>query len=371
MKNIINLFTKPKQKHKSQSSTPCQKTENKQVNQMAPQIQINNSTKKINFISNLNSLSENKFSEFSTKITKDKNGLDYIFSSWRSDKHDKQNSNTNGVYIDEHHFSDLENTFHINLSLIKQGNNGEFNEEVSEIEMKVKKKEDLKAKLRDIKGKNLLLSLIEAEIMRKNEEMKVKKRNQILDLNEYIEGKLENKRSLEKKLKEYEKYIHKHSKLSSKARFGYLRNYNVLDFSEENTNLVEKKSKLNKENNELKKDIEELNEEKEINKKSEDNYEKVSEKRTKMNTFVDLKKKIKIEEDKKERLYAMKERIMNFRRGYKREDKKEVKKEDECHDKSMLVSYMNININETYVNNNISKIVPCDMIDISYIPKMK
>lgn len=219
-------------------------------------------------LSTINSLSENKeISEFSTKITA-KDGIDYIFSNYKFQIYKNESlsnatnttHNTSGFNKNEEIvnplelIADLSNTYEINNSLIDKTIDNVFNsknvknnsktkrlkQKLSDINTLYKKKSKKRKNLNEMKGNNLLKDLIYFEHKRKNEESIAHYQNQINNLNEGMENKIESKTSLEKKLKEYEKYINKHSKNSNEEKFYYLREFNILKFYEENTELAEK-----------------------------------------------------------------------------------------------------------------------------------
>jgi len=58
-------------------------------------------------------------------------------------------------------------------------------------------------------------------------------KEKISDLTENLTSKLDSQASIEKKFKEYEKYVHKHAKLRNKKKFEYLKTFNIKEFVDE------------------------------------------------------------------------------------------------------------------------------------------
>lgn len=186
-------------------------------------------------------------SEFSTKFAT-KDGIDYIFSNSKSQILDKNSKSSNSIV------SDLTNTFKLNHQILARLAQSTYkSDELKSIESLLKqidtncdKKSRLLSKVSEVKGMNLITGLINAENRRKYQESLRHAKNQIADLNDCLEAKLESRKSLEKKLKEYEKYVQKHSKNSSNEIYANLRTFDISKFTEDHINLVESKIETEK-----------------------------------------------------------------------------------------------------------------------------
>ena len=392
MKAILDLFkSKTKSKENSHSKS---KKDNTKVNQS---IKKNNSQivtqtikgNKGGIISNLNSLTENKgISDNSTKIVT-KDGIDYIFSSWKSLL--LSDNKSDNIDNPKEIISDLENTLEINLNLLENTVNQVIKNDSEKLEIKNKLmklneiqkiRNKLKNKKSDIRGNNLISSLIHTENIRKIEEMLSKHKSQIADINECSEGKLENMRSLEKKLKEYEKYVHKHSKNSNESRFFYLKTFDILDFTETNINLVEQIEANKKSIEDLKNYIDEVKDElnKSNHKENNDSFSSQNNKKLKklQKIYFSLINKQKEVSERKSKLEQLK------MKAYSLQNNNIIPIKIEKTDKNEKEDHMN-KIDETYNNDfacnntfefgnvtnvtNITRHLPKDFLDITYIPK--
>lgn len=237
MKAVLGIFNK-----KHRGGSPKKSIDDARNNRLVSCHQTKtNAGNKAGIISNLNSLTDNKvLSEFSTKFAT-KDGIDYIFSNAKSQILDKNSRSSSSIV------SDLTNTFKLNHQMLARLIQTTFKDEqlkeleglLKQLELKCEKKSKLLYTISEIKGRNLITGLINAENRRKYQESLRHAKNQITDLNDCLEAKLESRKSLEKKLKEYEKYVQKHSKNSVNERFAYLRTFDINKFTEDHINLVE------------------------------------------------------------------------------------------------------------------------------------
>lgn len=178
--------------------------------------------------------------EFCTKF-QSKDGIDYIFTNSKSQIINDQiqyKIDNSSEFI-----SDLINTWSINNEVIKNTIENKLvpyseKKDLLKLLSKIKEKFEYKIKQRsqigEIKGRSLLTSLVQADIKRKIEMSKAQALDQIADLNENLGSKVESAKSLEKKFKEYEKYIQKSSRNNPNPRFEYFKTFSMKNFVDAN-----------------------------------------------------------------------------------------------------------------------------------------
>lgn len=327
-----------------------------------------------------------------------KNGINFIFSTSKT-KLFQSEVKLPSDYLDL--ITDLKNTLEINQNILKSKIPQVFesSEEIDvltnilkNIENLYDKKNNIRDQISLIKGKNLLNSLIEADHKRKTEESISHAKNQINDLNEVLEEKIENRKSIEKKLKEYEKYIIKHSKLSTEDRYNYLRSYDIMNFTEKNTEMVEQIEEYNNSIKTYNMFIHQLREE--IESKKEENSEtnnlnntsgsiKLKDENKVKRIIIHLINKRKNIETKISHLKKQRDnlsKIIRSQTGYK--NKNDVDKslivqknpsvglDHTLYNKMDVTDYNDLLGNNTRVDiQNISKVLPKDILDITVIPK--
>lgn len=203
-------------------------------------------------ISSLSSTDNKGLSEFSTKI-QTKDGIDYIFATSKSQITERSCPPNTKELI-----SDYTNTWNLNIEAIKlnidksnfsKKEKRELADCISKINSVFELRNKKRTRVADIKGNTLIASLIKADTFRKIEMSSSQAKDQISDLADNLTSKIESAKSLEKKFKEYEKYIQKGAKSSSNSnahpnsaggRFGYLRTFNMKDFVDKNLDYYDK-----------------------------------------------------------------------------------------------------------------------------------
>lgn len=159
----------------------------------------------------------------------------------------------------ENRLSDLEKTLDINIQIIKTyygsstpvksklTNESAIISSIDKIKKLYLQKKELFNTLKEKKSKSLIESQIYAEKKRKIEEMKEVYQIKIIENQEGLNGKDENIKKLQKRLKEVEIYIHKFTlNLPDKIRQRYYQEFVMNDFLDINTDLARKKDLMSK-----------------------------------------------------------------------------------------------------------------------------
>ena len=154
------------------------------------------------------------------------------------------------------YLSDLENTFKINIDILKRyiiSNNNPINTDnqiissLNSILDNVKKREKIIEKIREKKSKLLIDNQINTEKKRKNEEKRYSLRDKIKENQDRIDNKEEYMKVLHKKMREVEIYIHKNTtSMRDLSRRRKYQTFSMFNFIETNNDLIKQKKDLNK-----------------------------------------------------------------------------------------------------------------------------
>lgn len=122
---------------------------------------------------------------------------------------------------------------------------------ISNLKELFKRKSETSNKLVNKRGKNLIDRQITEEFRRKIEENSELYKEQIKETGENVDNKEEYIKIFEKKLKEVEIYVQKHTKNLVHSKFEIYKNFKMIDFINENTDLLKKKELENIDNKQL------------------------------------------------------------------------------------------------------------------------
>jgi len=159
----------------------------------------------------------------------------------------------------EERLSDLEKTLDINIQIFKTyyssstpveqklTNESIIINSIDKIKKLYLQKKELFSTLKEKKSKSLIESQIYAEKKRKIEEMKEVYQNQIIENQEGLNGKDENIKKMQKRLKEVEIYIHKFTlNMPDRIKQKYYQDFVMNDFLDINNDLARKKDLISK-----------------------------------------------------------------------------------------------------------------------------
>ena len=159
----------------------------------------------------------------------------------------------------EDRLSDLEKTLDINIQIFKTyygsstpvesklTNESTIINSIDKIKKLYLKKKELFNSLKEKKSKSLIESQIYAEKKRKIEELKEVYQSKIIENQEGLNGKDENIKKMQKRLKEVEIYIHKFTlNLHDRIKQKYYQEFVMNDFLDINNDLARKKDLMSK-----------------------------------------------------------------------------------------------------------------------------
>ena len=159
----------------------------------------------------------------------------------------------------EDRLSDLEKTLDINIQIFKTyyGSSNSVQSKltkesaiinsIDKIKKLYLKKKELFNSLKEKKSKSLIESQIYAEKKRKIEELKEVYQSKIIENQEGLNGKDENIKKMQKRLKEVEIYIHKYTlNLHDRVKQKYYQEFVMNDFLDINNDLARKKDLMSK-----------------------------------------------------------------------------------------------------------------------------
>ena len=194
------------------------------------------------------------------------------------------NNNNSPITLNKKDFTnsylyDLKNTLSLNIGLLKSflssntNQNNDMIQQLDTISKTMETKNELLNTLKNKKSKILIDSQIISEKKRKNEERTYHWKQKMKQSGESLTLKDEIIKVLHKKLYEVEIYIHKNTKnFIDKEKRKMYQDFSMYDFVNDNSNLINMKTKLNKNIASLKHDYEnELQENTKYKMKSENN----------------------------------------------------------------------------------------------------